>query len=50
MIMKVMQAGPLAALKELSIPDEIVAELKPVLRLHREYHLGKRLKTASYLE
>lgn len=50
MIMKVIQSGPLTALKELSVPDEIVAELKPVLKLHREYHLGQRLKTASYLE
>jgi len=50
MIMKMMQSGPLTALKELSIPDEILAEFKPVLKLHREYHLGQRLKTTSYLE
>ncbi len=50
MIMKMVQSGPLSALKELSIPDEILAEFKPVLKLHREYHLGQRLKTVSYLE
>jgi len=50
MIMKMMQSGPLTALKELSVPDEILAEFKPVLKLHREYHLGQRLKTAHYLD
>jgi DNA repair protein RecO (recombination protein O) len=49
-IMKVIQDEPLTTLKELSIPDEILTELRPVLKLHREYHLGQRLKTASYLE
>jgi len=50
MIMKVIQSGPLTALKQLSVPDEILSELKPVLKLHREYHLGQRLKTAHYLD
>jgi hypothetical protein len=48
--MKVIQTEPLTTLKELNVPYEILVELKPVLKLHREYHLGQKLKTASYLE
>ena len=49
-IIKLMQSKPLGTLKELKLTDEILKELKPVLRLHREYHLGQRPKTAVYLE
>lgn len=35
---------------DLNISTDIVTEIKPVLQHHREYHLGKRLKTARYLE
>ena len=31
-------------------PDAVVNELKQVLRLHREYHLERRLKTSKYVE
>jgi DNA repair protein RecO (recombination protein O) len=30
--------------------DAVVNELKPVLRLHREYHLERRLKTSKFVE
>lgn len=49
-IIKLMQSKPLSTLKELKLTDEILKELKPVLKLHMEYHLGQRPKTASYLE
>jgi len=35
---------------EMKVPEEAVKELRTVLRLHREYHLGRRLKTSAYLE
>jgi len=30
--------------------DKILSEIRPVLRLHREYHLGREPKTARYME
>jgi DNA repair protein RecO (recombination protein O) len=30
--------------------DALVNEIKPVLKLHREYHLERRLKTSKYIE
>jgi DNA repair protein RecO (recombination protein O) len=30
--------------------DAVVNEIKPVLRLHREYHLERRLKTSKFVE
>jgi DNA repair protein RecO (recombination protein O) len=49
-MIKLMQTKPLTSLAKLKDTDEIVREIKPVLKLHREYHLGQRPKTASYLE
>jgi DNA repair protein RecO (recombination protein O) len=37
-------------LNNFNCADHIIAEIKPVLKLHREYHLGKRLRTANYSE
>jgi DNA repair protein RecO (recombination protein O) len=39
-----------AILDELNADEKILSEIKPVLKLHREYHLGRQPKTASYLE
>lgn len=30
--------------------DQVIQEIKPVLRLHREYHLERKLKTSKYVE
>lgn len=49
-MIKLMQTKPLTSVAKLKDTDEIVREIKPVLKLHREYHLGQRPKTASYLE
>jgi DNA repair protein RecO (recombination protein O) len=35
---------------ELDADEKILGEIRPVLKLHREYHLGHQPKTASYLE
>jgi DNA repair protein RecO (recombination protein O) len=49
-MIKVMQMHPLNSLMKLQMKEEIGKEIKPVLKLHREYHLGQRPKTAAYLE
>jgi DNA repair protein RecO (recombination protein O) len=49
-MIKMMQANPLRSLLKLHLTEEIAKEIRPVLKLHREYHLGQRPKTANYLE
>jgi len=48
-MIKLMQTHPLSSLLKLHLTEEIGKELKPVLKLHREYHLGQRPRTAAYL-
>lgn len=43
------QAGPWESLQGVELSAEIVAELRPVLRLHREYRLERELRTARYI-
>lgn len=45
-----LQTNGFSGLKDLNIVEEILIELKPVLKLHREYHLERRLKTAKFIE
>jgi DNA repair protein RecO (recombination protein O) len=49
-MIKVMKTQPLKSLMKLQMKEEIGKEIRPVLKLHREYHLGQRPKTATYLE
>ena len=44
------QAGNAEDLNNISVADEILVEIKPILKLHREYQLCRRLKTADCLE
>ena len=44
------QSKPMAELLRLTIQTERLKELKPVLTLHREYHLERRLKTAKFVD
>jgi recombinational DNA repair protein (RecF pathway) len=48
-MIQLMQTKPFRSLMRLEFADEDVKELSPVLKLHREYHLGQRLRTACYL-
>jgi hypothetical protein len=48
-MIKVMKAHPLDSLIKLQLKEAIGKEIKPVFKLHREYHLGQRPKTANYL-
>ena len=45
-----MQSETLTQSSELSWTERVVKEIKPVLRLHREYHLERRLKTSKFVE
>ena len=49
-MIKVMKTYPLNSLMNLEMNEEIGKEIKAVLKLHREYHLGQRPKTTNYLE
>ena len=48
-MIQLMQTNPFHSLMRLEFTDEDMKELGPVLKLHREYHLGQRPKTACYL-
>lgn len=43
------QSTDLSLLKNVKYDDDVIAELKKVLRVHVEYNLGKRLKSAQYM-
>jgi DNA repair protein RecO (recombination protein O) len=47
---QVLRSGSSVPLDEMPVSEDIIRELKPVLRLHREYHLGRRLKTSAYMD
>jgi DNA repair protein RecO (recombination protein O) len=47
---KIIQSAPWGRVKAMSLPDEMVDEIKPVLQLHIDFRVGKRLKSAQYLE
>ena len=49
-MIKLMQTNPWSSLLKLHLTEEITKEIRPVLKLHREYHLGQRPKTANYLD
>jgi DNA repair protein RecO (recombination protein O) len=48
--LEIMQAGAWSELRGIPLTDHIVGEVRSVLRLHMDYHLGRRLRTARYLE
>lgn len=49
-IIRRMQSGSIAGIEQMVAHEEAISDLKPVLKLHREYHLGQKLKTSSFLE
>ncbi len=48
--MRKIQTEPLKGMDGIDLPEEAIREIKPVLKLHVEYRIGKRLKSAKYLE
>lgn len=49
-VLEKMQVETLSQSKSLMFGDETLEEIKSVLKLHREYRLEKKLKTAKYVE
>lgn len=47
--LQLMQSEPLNKIETSALSDEIICEIKPVLKFHMEYRIGKRLKSAEYL-
>ena len=47
---KEIQSKSMTRSKERNWTDRVIQEIKPVLRLHREYHLERRLKTSKYVD
>ena len=45
-----MQRGCLKKPENLKASGEFIAEIKKVLKLHREYHLERNPKSSNYLE
>jgi len=44
------QTEPLDKISGVKLTEEAIREIKPVLKLHIEYRVGQRLKSAKYLE
>lgn len=48
--LRMMQSSQLERAEALGLTDEMICEIRPVNRLHIEYRIGQRLKSAKYLE
>lgn len=48
--LNMMQSAPWDDVGTISLSEEVIREIKPVLKLHLEYRVGKRLKSAKYLD
>ncbi|MEA2040878.1 MAG: DNA repair protein RecO [Thermodesulfobacteriota bacterium] len=49
-ILKHIQSGLWHKFQVLSLTEQAIREIKPVLKLHIEYRIGRRLKSARYME
>jgi DNA repair protein RecO (recombination protein O) len=48
-MMKALYSDPALSLDRMIVDEKALSEIMPVLKLHREYHLGREPRTASYL-
>ncbi len=48
--LKIIQSSPWSRAKALDLNSEMIHDIKPVLKLHMEYRIGRRLKSAEYLD
>ena len=48
-LLRRLQSGALEALAEIELRDQSVEQIRPVLKLHREYRLERRLRTSKYV-
>jgi len=49
-IMRLIQSQAFEVFNKSAVSEKIISEIIPVIKLHREYHLGRVPKTAGYLE
>jgi DNA repair protein RecO (recombination protein O) len=49
-VLKVIQSSPWSQAKALDLKNEMIQEIRPVLKLHMEYRIGRKLKTAEFLD
>ena len=49
-VLEMIQTKDLGDVSGVMVPDQVVEELRPVMKLHREYHLERPLKTAKYID
>jgi DNA repair protein RecO (recombination protein O) len=49
-VLRILQSGECINAEPLLLTKEMVHEIKPVFKLHMEYRIGRRLKSAAYLE
>jgi DNA repair protein RecO (recombination protein O) len=48
--LRTIQSAPWREVETLALANETIARIKQVLKRHIEFHVGRRLKTAEYLE
>jgi len=48
--LKIIQSTPWSQAKASDLNNEMISEIKAVFKLHIEYRIGRRLKTAEYLD
>lgn len=48
--LRIIQSTPWSKVEDSPLTDEMISEIKPVFKLHMEYRIDRRLKTAKYLE
>ena len=46
----IIQSTSCSKVEDSPLTDEMISEIKPVLKLHMEYRIDRRLKTSKYLE
>jgi DNA repair protein RecO (recombination protein O) len=49
-MLRILQDNPFEALKDSRLNDDMVQQMKPVLTLHRDYHIEQSLRTSRYVE
>ena len=49
-VLQALQSMPSIDLETIPLTEEQIREIRPVIKLHMEYRLGKRLRSAKYLE
>ena len=49
-ILKIIQSSSWSRAEEMDLDNEMIREIKAVLKLHMEYRIGRRLRTAEFID